>query len=283
MKVCLFNSFPFHYEMFGYFIDYFKDKCVVDIYTGTDMNMGWIKFYLEKFPGTIKLFPIKKFSLETRMEYDYVVVPTEEDPAFLDEWIDNRTVSVVHKHTNTQRTSIKHRVGLRYNEFLSDLSYALPIFPISSMEKSLRRDFVVCIGNNAFDITDKERFSKQFPEGFRTIFIDRRINTLQFSAYTCYGELSTEYIMTILENALYVFVSPRSECMMSASIPLALSHKCTLILPQNMSNYELSSAVYYDDPYKIGPLLYDENAVEHDVEVWMNRRNSVFDSIFKRC
>lgn len=279
MKVCLFNSFPFHYEMFGYFIDYFKDKCVVDIYTETHLNMGWLKFYLEKFPDNIKFFPLKKFSPE--MKYDYVIVPTEEDTNFLDEWIDNRTVSVVHKHTNRQRITIKHRIGLRCNEFLPNLPYSLPIFPISSMEKSQRKDFVVCIGNNAFDITNKEQFSKQFPEGFRTIFIDRRIYTSQFPTYTCYGQLSTEYIMTILENALYVFISPRCESMMSASIPLALSHKCTLILPQNMSDYELTSAIYYNDPYKIGPLRYDEKAVEHDVSVWMIKRNAVFDDIFQ--
>jgi hypothetical protein len=48
-----------------------------------------------------------------------------------------------------------------------------------------------------------------------------------------------------------------------------------------MSDYELTSAVYYDDPYQIGPLQYDENAVEHDVNVWMTMRNTVFDSIFK--
>ena len=68
MKVCLFNSFPFHYEMFGYFIDYFKDKCVVDIYTETYTNMGWLNFYLKKFPDNIKLFPLKKFSPEMKMK-----------------------------------------------------------------------------------------------------------------------------------------------------------------------------------------------------------------------
>ena len=78
----------------------------------------------------------------------------------------------------------------------------------------------MCIGNNAFDIMNREQFSKQFPEGFRTIFIDRRINTLQFPTYTCYGDLSTEYIMTILENALYVFVSPRNELVSQWHFPI---------------------------------------------------------------
>jgi len=46
MNIAIFNSFHFHFEMFGYIIDYCNNKNIkLDIYTPMEIDLGWIVFY----------------------------------------------------------------------------------------------------------------------------------------------------------------------------------------------------------------------------------------------
>ena len=49
-KVGIFNSFPFHYEMFGFILNYAKNNNYeVDIFTNQTNTIGWLEFYRETF------------------------------------------------------------------------------------------------------------------------------------------------------------------------------------------------------------------------------------------
>ena len=46
MKVAIFNTFPFHYEMFGYIISFCNDRQYeLTIYTVPNNHNKWLDFY----------------------------------------------------------------------------------------------------------------------------------------------------------------------------------------------------------------------------------------------
>ena len=98
MKLAILNSFNFHYEIFGYIIDYCIKKNVrLDIYTVSDNDLGWLSFYIINFiPGNdtnydfndqedklIRFYPINKYAINN--DYDKVILTTDDDTNIPDE------------------------------------------------------------------------------------------------------------------------------------------------------------------------------------------------------
>ena len=49
-KIAIYNSLPFHYEMYGFILNYAKNTHrFVDIYTVKDNDVGWFDFYAQKY------------------------------------------------------------------------------------------------------------------------------------------------------------------------------------------------------------------------------------------
>ena len=90
MQFAIFNGFPFHYEMFGYVINYCRDnQHKLVIYTNESNNCGWINFYKDLFAGYhFDIKATEPFEKE-RSIYDIVFLLTDDDPYFKNEWIDN--------------------------------------------------------------------------------------------------------------------------------------------------------------------------------------------------
>ena len=68
MNIAIFNSFSFHYEMFGYVIDYCKKNSInLDIYTNMSSDLGWFDFYKSIF--SINIIDYKNFLYDNNYQY----------------------------------------------------------------------------------------------------------------------------------------------------------------------------------------------------------------------
>ena len=64
-KIGIFNSFHYHYEMFGFILNYALNHHIeVDIFTNTENHLGWIEFYRETF-NNFNIIDFKKFNGNT--------------------------------------------------------------------------------------------------------------------------------------------------------------------------------------------------------------------------
>jgi mannosyltransferase OCH1-like enzyme len=272
LHVAIFNSFNFHYEMFGYIIQYFANKMKscninISIFTETDMNMGWLDFYKKHFGNVFKLHPITEF-YENKNEYDFIFVTTDDDYAFNTSWITNKCISINHT-SKIRRPEYNHQLYMRplVGSASAAAAWALPCFdifkssdklisttseihiacfystcsPYDEMCKIISR---LCGGN--FKIV-LHFFGRLFPETFLTdinnnikdikLLLHEGLNTLDMMDVL----LTCDYILTDHQNKDH-----RSETM-SGSVPLAFSTLTPLIISaQNNNIYKFKNVIEYD-------------------------------------
>ena len=90
-RIGVFNSFPFHYEMFGFILNYAKNNhYVVDIFTNQINDLGWVDFYKKKF-NNFNIIDFNEFDGNTN-KYSSFFVTTDDDPQFKTEWINDNVV-----------------------------------------------------------------------------------------------------------------------------------------------------------------------------------------------
>ena len=86
-RILLYNSFPFHNELFGFFFDYAQNKnFIIDVYCPFD-NLEYFKLYQLYFKFNI----ISAFNY---LDYDLVFVLTDSDWEYKKElvWIKSMVV-----------------------------------------------------------------------------------------------------------------------------------------------------------------------------------------------
>ena len=121
MKLAILNSFNFHYEMFGYIIDYCIQKNIrLDIYTVSDNDLGWLSFYIIQYiPGNdlnydfknqegklIQFYPINGYTINN--DYDKVILTTDDDFNIPEEIMNDKFICIDHHMTN-RRKNIKRK------------------------------------------------------------------------------------------------------------------------------------------------------------------------------
>jgi len=285
-KIAIFNGFPFHYEMFGYVIDYCLYKNIeLDIYTETTNNMEWLKFYLLTFPT--KSFTLKKLSAyQPNNQYSKILLLTDDDFVFKNSWINNKVICIDHANIN-RRPQINTHIGVRYFVDRPYLDYCSQVYKIIDVETKRRISTknIVIIGNNARYFTKKHiNMIKNF-EDYNYIFIDRNLDTfldVSFKLYKnfkFYNSISTIDLIQILKESDYIFITDIANKIVdkiSGSIPLALNCLCTLIMPIEMNKYyNYKSVITYKNEINITLPNYD--SVFKDLEDQIEIRNKIFD------
>ena len=141
LRVAIFNSFPFHYEMFGYILHYLANlakttmkaaPCHVSVFTEEGNNWGWLDFYKQYFGERGLIFeylpPAHFNSVKIRNQYDVIFVTTDDDFAFKREWIADRCIVIEHMYA-ARAPGYTHRIGVR--PFAdSSKPWALPCYEI---------------------------------------------------------------------------------------------------------------------------------------------------------
>jgi hypothetical protein len=275
MSIAIFNGFPFHYEMFGYIIDYCKKNSIkLDIYTNQLNDIGWLKFYENYF--NCNYIDYTKFQYEN--EYDKIILLTDDDRRFLNKGSHlDKTICIDHS-CFLRNKAINIHIGTRFYTIRPSLDWILPVYRLINVKEKVNNSIIVCIGSSIpKNFTHFINFTN-----YKFIFIDRRINEKTYEKYdniTCYNSLDTSMMIEILKKSSYVLISDIDKEHMcqkiSAAIPLALNCLCTLIIPKKMNDiYKFKSTITYED--KINLIEPNVELVNEDLDDLLKHRDSIF-------
>ena len=142
-KIAIFNSFCFHYEMYGYIIEYCKiNNFILTIYTSFDNTLGWLEFYKNKFQNyQFKIKSVLNFENENEREmFDIVFITTDDDYFFKEEWITSKCVAIQHTYNIRRKEFLNNLCTRRFLNFSENENenerenenkhYAIPSFTI---------------------------------------------------------------------------------------------------------------------------------------------------------
>jgi hypothetical protein len=135
MKVAIFNTFPFHYEMFGYIISFCNDRQYeLTIYTVPNNHNKWLDFYkvlFINFNFTYKLI-LSKEDLDlfnnNRKLYDIIFLSTDNDDNFDVKFDDNNNVIRINHSLLERQPLIKKYIDVRPFFLNNNRLWALPCY-----------------------------------------------------------------------------------------------------------------------------------------------------------
>lgn len=134
-SIAIFNSFSFHYEMFGFIVNYAHSRGYgCDIFTNTHNNMGWLDYYSKTFSG-VKYFRPPSLIGDKIADYRIVFVTTDDDGGFDRRWAADNVIC------------INHCNGIRRDYFKTYIN-------IAKFRDSVVKDsFITC--HNAINVEEK--------------------------------------------------------------------------------------------------------------------------------
>jgi hypothetical protein len=270
-KIAIFNSFHFHYEMFGYIIHYCKkNNYELTIFTEMMYDYSWLDFYTKNNDDF--LFTIKHYNIfESERElFDIVFIITDDDPRFKNEWVNQKTICIDH-HFSNRRTSALHHIATR--PFKENLRrWSLPCFPLvnlarklSNIEK-LQNDSVIHIAiiggthslKNTYNVQVINRLKIE-NNRIQIHAISRNINEHMFLGLRpdielkIYNNSNTFDMLYVLEKCSYLLTDVDCNSdhangySMSGGIPMAFSNLLPLIISkENNSIYNFKNVVEFE-------------------------------------
>ena len=288
MKILLYNSFPFHHEMLGFFLHYCTTKKIeASVYNPND-NEKFLEGYQilnYKFELTNNIHPDS---------YDFVIILTDSDNGYPKEYIRrDKTITICHWYIkrnmliqkqipvgpfNRQDGTYRSDFILPVNK-LVNLEKKLEIWPITNIRVIAVGRFVPesvseldlfnsDVGNVTFTIIS--RWSPH-PE----IMKDPRVTFKQeTSAAEMWSDVcNSEYLWILDHNPHHV-----KGFSISASVALAFSALTTLLIPEKMNRHlRLRSAVTYTPNSPIHLPLPDIKLVSEECEQFLNQGYKIFD------
>lgn len=289
-KILLYNDFNFHNEMFGFMLEYCKDReYTPDVYFKYDY-LSYFNFYQTFFNFNI----IKSFD---HNEYDMVVVLTDSDWSYKKEWINDKTICIDHWY-QLRNKLIKHHIPISqfrspyYKEnFIIPTYNSIDILHYKKLVKKIDSIDVVILGRAHPDDYNDLKFLKCGLE-------------IRFHIVNCHGvhgslknkknviiyenTISTFDLYNLLLNSEYILITDKNEShnkgySMSASIALSLNTGCQLIMPEEMNKYlRLKSPIIYRKNEDLElEILSDYKLVEQEKQQFINIRNNILDKYFE--
>jgi glycosyltransferase involved in cell wall biosynthesis len=243
-KIAVHNGFFFHYEMFGYILNYAKNHNYhVDIYTPYECNIGWLDFYKEFFNETVSFIDYGQYN--SSLSYKYVFVTTDDDLVFKKEWIKPNVICINHYYKI--RTPNFHNYINTGNFKDSCLEYSIPCYPIFAPKEKTQNQIITLIGwigelNLNYNIINRLTSSNSI----NLIIIGRDLKEVDVSKFnsnvrlTLLKMVNTTTMYQILKKSSYVLYNHNNlnhnNCFStSGSLQLALSTLCKLIIASSIN------------------------------------------------
>lgn len=262
-KIAIYNSLPFHYEMYGFILNYAKNtNRLVDIYSVKDHNIGWFDFYTEKFNN----FFVKQIDEYTPYNnYDYIFLTTDTDRDFKPDWFNERVVVINHDYKIRNMYSLNYINVAKFKD--SMLDYCIPCYPLCNTNEKTNNNVISIIGGHEIviyntkyntDVINRIHFNNNNPVELH--FISRSISTdklksldPRFIVYI-HENISTLEMEAILKKSTYILLSfcdsqnKREAHLASGSIQLAYNYLCRPIINGYTNKHlKLKYAVEYDE------------------------------------
>jgi len=285
-KIGIFNSFPFHYEMFGFILNYAKNNDFeVDIFTNTQNNMGWLDFYNNNF-NNFNIIDYKNFNGNTS-QYSYYFISTDDDPLFKSEWISNNVICLNHYY-KIRTPNHKHYLNIaRFCD--NSLDYVYPCYNLNIFQNKAQNNTVNIIGgwnglnfsivnrlhsNNKIKLNIFVRNSEQIKMEDMSI-LDKNKFDIHFKI-----AIDTTEMIDELNKSSYIFINYNDNndhntgrsC--SGSMQLALSTLCKPIMAKTANKYlQIENALEFDigsdEPINIDDEI-DFKAIEQERNKYVN-------------
>ncbi len=178
MRIALFNSYPFHYDFYGFILEFLFSRGIEpEIYTKTEASLGYFTYYEKLFGKKLKLFPIESFD---STQFDYVVLITDYDPEYKKSWVTKRLIIIEHYGFRKQFLDYHKLIQLRkFNRRVPpspDNTWTLFLFDIMPKRPKPNnpRTTILGIGNNF--PTSAAELVDYFPnfEDLDFIFLNRK-------------------------------------------------------------------------------------------------------------
>ena len=284
-EICILNGIPFHYEMFGYIIEYCVHRNIpLDIYTETKNEYGWLTFYKNNVCSLITFYPFAEYNPNN--SYKRIIVTTDDDWNIKDEWIDPAKTIAIDHHEDLRKPAIKYHIGTRWFEKRPTTEYILPACRLITLEEKIAssRPAVVCIGGANTELP-LEQFKKLFLN-FDTIefwFIDRKADPEKYKENPnihCVKQMDTTDMLDLCKKSHYIFISninkDHIKVSMSAAITMGFSCLCKILMPAEMNeNYKYKSILEYTNTIKLDEP--DFSAIDKELIEIQAHKFSVFD------
>jgi len=302
-NIAIFNSFNFHYEMFGYIIHLCKtSNYTLTIFTNINNNMGWLELYKKYVPNfDITYIDFKEFS-KYKDKYDLVFVTTDDDPLFDNTLITNKYICIDHNYIVRRPQFKDTRIATRpFCENLRD--WVIPCFPLLKIsDKSIDETIIniAIIGSlGIYDILNRLESNN----AIKLHIIGRHVSSFQVQNIkthnvNIYNNLDAIEMIELLKKCDYVLTDSTDNCnhrtgkSMSGNIPLAYSTLTPLIIDKyNNSLYKFKNVVEFDycstDKININKSMIDLNLLDAEREElvsmlpeWLNKKDLLDYNIF---
>lgn len=291
MKIAIYNSLAFHFEMLGYIIDYLINfKINFNIYSYYDKE--WKLLYN-------KIFNINKYWFDpiniNISNYDYVFLITDDDHNIyykLHNINYNKLICINHYEQIRRTYNVCEYINTRFFYNSSIKTWALPCYRlISKIEKYnllINNNInIACIGIHNMPVS--EDYLKNLFDNFNDIhfhLIARKIDVkiIKYSNIKLYINMNTNDMINVLKSCNYILCFNNSydliyKCM-SGSVHLAFTLGCKLIIPTIWNKYyNFKSCITYDDKIIIDNNLNYLNMLYDEQMELITNRNNIFNNI----
>lgn len=304
-QVAIFNSMPFHYEMFGYIIHYCQQKeHKLVIYTNFKQSLHWHSFYVKHFSDYFFEFKDVSQFEEEKYIYDLIVITTDDDLEVKKEWFQDTRINrklVCVDHSNMIRTpKIPYSQHLAVRPFpFNHRKWALPCYPI--VENATNRlekwnydntIHVVVVGGqyNKYNVPLFNRLRSEQGSDILLSIVSRSVDREGFQdikiPYKIYENMNTDELMHLVQRANYVLTDCTSQqyhikgLSMSASIPLAFSNLTPLLISQQGNKgYQFQSAIEFDLE-STDDIVLENNCMDFErVQIMVEERKGLMDML----
>lgn len=290
-NLCIFNSFYYHYEMFGYIINFCKVKNYnLVIYTNFDHDLNFLEFYKKHFVNfNFILKHVSLFENEYEKEnYDLIIVTTSNDPLFKKEWINNKVLFIEHNEHILVPQALKKISIRKYN---NNLLWALPIYPIKNFydNKEIKDSInIIILGQLKKSVSYNIKILNRLKSNKKIVihaisrfYICELFNDLRNDIEINYHiSLNTFRMIELLLNSDYLITDIKlgtdETFYMSGAVPLSFNCLLPLIISsQNNKKYMFKNVIEYDREGDEPIILKDI-----DIKLLEQERNELLEMVY---
>ena len=297
-RIGIFNSFPFHYEMFGFILNYAQNNNIeVDIFTNKQNNMGWLDFYKESF-SNFNIIDFNNFNGNTN-KYSTFFVTTDDDPLFKSEWRTDNVICINHYY-KIRTPNFKHYLNVaNFKDSLLDYSY--PCYPLINYQDKIQNTTVCIIGGGFglnFSILKRLQSNNKIKLNMFVGNTDKintdAMNVLDNNIFDIHFKIAidTTEMINELNKSSYILINYNynhdmingNSC--SGSIQLALSTLCKPIMAKTSNKYlQIENALEFDidsdEPINIDDEI-DFQLLEEERNKYVDDFGNYLTTIFKK-
>jgi hypothetical protein len=253
-NIAIFNAFTFHYEMFGYIIQYCKKyNYILTIFTPNNNSLGWLEFYTSHFNNYQFCYKdISEYSI-LKDTFDIVFITTDDDLGFKTEWINHKCISI--EHTNViRRPEYIYKIATR--PFINNYrEWVIPCFnnfaetDKTNMLDTITMNIAIIGGNNYYNYDTINRLYSNLHINLYIIArqafyfdINKIINKDKIKVIIL-TNIETNELFEVLKQCDYIFCDCTNNLdhingvSMSGSIPIAFSTLTPLIISKQSNTF----------------------------------------------